>query len=199
MKRHLSFWVALFVFLSSCGSSGSPTFSETSDSGVGELEKRALANDATSPANESFAPSLTERLIIRNASLDLVVQDTEASVAQINQLVGELEGFVVSSQMTAFDEGVRASLTVRVPAESLDSALERIRALATEVRRQTISGQDVTEEYTDLQAQLRHLCEPTRLHGCAYPVCVASGPDKRQRADDTLVQDPFPATHPSDK
>jgi glycine cleavage system regulatory protein len=163
MKRHLLFWVpVLLIFLSSCSSSGSPTFSEAEDAAAGEPGKRTLAYDDASVAdasvaNESFTPSLTERLIIRNASLDLVVQDTEASMLQISQLVSELRGIVVSSQMTAFDEGVRASLTVRVPAESLDSALERIRALAKEVRRQITSSEDISEEYTDLQAQLRHL------------------------------------------
>jgi cytochrome c-type biogenesis protein CcmH/NrfF len=119
--------------------------------------ERVAAVDEASFATEEFEPSLTERLIIRNASMDLVVEDTEAAVGQINALVDELGGFTVSSQMTSFDEGVRASLTVQVPAESLEVALTQMRALAEEVRRQSVSGQDVTEEYTDLQAQLRHL------------------------------------------
>jgi hypothetical protein len=98
-----------------------------------------------------------ERLIVRNASLELVVRDTQAALDAITALVDELDGYVVSSQLTQYDEGARVSLTVRVPAESLDAALARLRDLATEVRRQTVSGEDVTQEYTDLQARLRHL------------------------------------------
>jgi hypothetical protein len=39
----------------------------------------------------------------------------------------------------------------------LDATLAQLRDWALEVRSQNISGQDVTEEYSDLQAQLRHL------------------------------------------
>ncbi|MDY6878286.1 MAG: DUF4349 domain-containing protein [Chloroflexota bacterium] len=98
-----------------------------------------------------------ERLIIRNASLNLVVPDTEAALDEINGLVEDMGGYVVESSTYQYREGLRASITLRIPAESLDIALERIRGLATEVRNEHISGQDVTEEYVDLQSSLRHL------------------------------------------
>jgi hypothetical protein len=145
------------VLIAGCGRSDDATFSEAGMPLADKpVERVAAVNEASFTVKE-FEPSLTERLIIRNASMDLVVEDTEAAVGQINALVDELGGFTVSSQMTSFDEGVRASLTVQVPAESLEIALTQMRALAKEVRRQSVSGQDVTEEYTDLQAQLRHL------------------------------------------
>jgi hypothetical protein len=87
----------------------------------------------------------------------LIVRDTEEAVEQIAELARELGGFMVSSRINRFDEGVRASLAARIPVELLDTALERLRALALEVRHLSTSGQDVTEEYIDLQAQLRHL------------------------------------------
>jgi len=98
-----------------------------------------------------------ERLIVRNARLDLVVPDTEAALDEINDLVDEVGGYVVESNVNQYQEGLRASVTLRVPAESLDAVLERIRGLATEVRGERISGQDVTEEYVDLQSRLRYL------------------------------------------
>jgi hypothetical protein len=102
-------------------------------------------------------PTATERLILRSASLDLVVDDTEEAADRINSMVSELGGFVVTSQLVKYEDGVRADMTVRVPAEALEAFLDQLRDLAQEVRRQNVSGQDVTEEYTDLQAQLRHL------------------------------------------
>jgi hypothetical protein len=98
-----------------------------------------------------------ERLIIRNASLNLTVPDTEAALDEINEMVDELEGYVVESNLYQYQEGLQAHVTLRIPAESLDVALERVRGLATEVRSESISGQDVTEEYVDLQSRLRHL------------------------------------------
>jgi hypothetical protein len=112
----------------------------------------------------SFAPGSgaadyagIERLIIRNAWLDLVVPDTEVALDAIKALVDEMGGYVVESNVSKFQEGLRATVTLRVPAESLDVALARIRDLATEVRGEHISGQDVTEEYVDLKSRLRYL------------------------------------------
>jgi hypothetical protein len=98
-----------------------------------------------------------ERLIIRNATLDLVVRDTNAAVDEIDALAEELGGYVIESNISEYQEGQRAHLRIRIPAEDLDSALSRIRELAVEVRRESISGQDVTDEYVDLQSRLRHL------------------------------------------
>jgi hypothetical protein len=119
--------------------------------------EREVAEEAAAPASGAAAYAAVERLIIRNASLSLVVPDTEEAVDEINALVDELGGFVVESNVYQYQEGLQASMTLRIPAESLDAALDRIRGLATEVRRENISGQDVTDEYVDLNSRLRHL------------------------------------------
>ena len=118
---------------------------EPTDEGVGESGARAADYAAT------------ERLIIRDASLGIVVRDTEEAVDEIDALAEELGGFVIESNLNEYQEGVRAYLRLRVPAETLDTALERIRDLAMEVRSESVSGQDVTEEYVDLQSRMRHL------------------------------------------
>jgi hypothetical protein len=120
----------------------------------------AVEEEGYAPAAPGYGAadySSVERLIIRNGSLSLVVPDTETALDEINDLVDELGGYVVESNVYQYQEGMQASVTLRVPAESLDTALERIRDLATEVRRESISGQDVTEEYVDLQSRLRYL------------------------------------------
>ena len=109
------------------------------------------------PASGGGEYAAVERLIIRNAWLSLVVPDTEAALDEITDLVDELGGYVVESSVEQFQEGQRASLRFRVPAESLDVALDRIRDLATEVQSENVSGQDVTEEYVDRKSSLRHL------------------------------------------
>ena len=86
-----------------------------------------------------------------------MVPDTEAALDEIDDLVDELGGYIVESNVYQYEEGLQAFVTFRVPAESFDVALERIHGLATEVRREKTSGQDVTEEYVDLKSRLRHL------------------------------------------
>jgi len=127
---------------------------------------------------ESFAPmqpamveapvlasdfAAVERVVIQTASLTLVVPDPAASADEIAELAIEMGGFVVSSNVsrtTFADIGVTAdqgSIQIRVPAERLREALEQIKSGATEVRGENISGQDVTQEFTDLQSSLRNL------------------------------------------
>jgi hypothetical protein len=120
-------------------------------------EAPSLPGERASGSASDVANDVTiERLIIRNASLDLIVPDTEAALAEINDVVDELDGYVVESNVYQYQEGLQAHLTLRIPAEKLDLALERFRGLATEVRSETISGQDVTQEYVDLQSYLRN-------------------------------------------
>jgi hypothetical protein len=124
-------------------------------------EKEVLVEEPAAAPSESGGRAAdyaaTERLIIRNASLDIVVKDTEDAVDQIDALADELGGFVIESNLSQFQEATRAYLRLRVPAEKLDTALDRIRELSVEVRRENVSGQDVTEEYVDLQSRMRHL------------------------------------------
>ncbi len=98
-----------------------------------------------------------ERLVIRTANLDLIVPDTTQAMDQIAGIAEELEGYVVSMDSYQYEEGLVGNVTIRVPAESFDTTLDRIRGLATTIRQESVSGQDVTEEYIDLESDLRHL------------------------------------------
>ena len=118
---------------------------------------REVEAPAREPADPVTDDAVTQRLIIRNAMVDIVVQDTEETVAEITAMADELGGWVIESRLRSFEEGVRAHLRIRVPAESLDVALERIREQALEVNSETITGQDVTDEYVDLRSRRRHL------------------------------------------
>ena len=131
---------------------------ESFDDSAGEI----ISEPVTTRTNIAAQASLTERIVIRNANLSLVVSDPAESSDQIAAMAEEMGGFVVNLNVyqTTFESGVegqRASITIRVPAEQLDEAIETIKETAIEVRNEEISGQDVTEEYTDLQSRLRHL------------------------------------------
>jgi hypothetical protein len=98
-----------------------------------------------------------ERMVVRTAELDLVVAETEDALSQIEELTERLGGYVVSLDTQQYDAGVRGQATVRIPAESFHDAVEEIKALASTVRRETLSSDDVTDEYVDLESSLRHL------------------------------------------
>jgi hypothetical protein len=103
-----------------------------------------------------------DRLVIMNADLTIVVADPQIKMAAINQLATSLGGFVVSMNMyqTSTQSGQTApegTISIRVPAEQLENALNQIKADAGEVRNENRSGQDVTSSYVDLKSQLTNL------------------------------------------
>jgi hypothetical protein len=110
-------------------------------------------------AGTDFAADIQvqERLIIRNADLAIVVDDAEAAIDTIEKLVSRAQGWVVNSNVWESDDIKRGSITVRIPADGLDAFLEEIHRLANQVTNESVSGQDVTEEYVDLEARLRNL------------------------------------------
>lgn len=109
------------------------------------------ATDVTS------ARASEERMIVRTAELALVVQQTEDAVEQIKAIVGALGGYVADTRLWRDEDQLRGTITVRVPSESVDDALSQFKTLAVKVERESGSSRDVTEEYTDLDAQLRNL------------------------------------------
>ncbi len=105
----------------------------------------------------------TERMVIQNGNMTVVVTDPAKSAESIRSLAESMGGFVVNLNLyqSFFGEqsipANQATITVRVPAERLNEAIERIKADATEVRNVYVSGEDVTAQYTDLASRLRAL------------------------------------------
>jgi len=161
MSKKIMYFIiasALALVVAGCGRAAAPEpamdlYEEPASAPVAESEMEAAP--AEPGAGNRYAA--VERLIIRDAWLSLVVPDTEAALDEINDLVDELGGYVVESSVEQFQEGQRATVRLRIPAESLDVALDRIRDMATEVRGEDVTGTDVTEEYVDRKSSLRHL------------------------------------------
>lgn len=98
------------------------------------------------------------RKVIRTAELELEVDDTAAAVERITALVERAGGFVARADLARHggDELV-GTMTLRVPTDRLGSTLTDLEKLATEVLAKRLGSDDVTEEYSDIEAQLRNL------------------------------------------
>ncbi|MGA2461351.1 MAG: DUF4349 domain-containing protein [Candidatus Bathyarchaeia archaeon] len=85
------------------------------------------------------------------AQLTVQVEDSKSTSTIIITLASSLGGYVAESY---FDEGSSSSnLVLRVPQENFTLALKQLDALG-KVKSQSISSNDVTEQYVNLQAQL---------------------------------------------
>ncbi len=134
-----------------------PQTSPTREAAFG-VERQEAPGVGTDVDEEPSSPS--ERLIIKTGRLSLLVKDVREGVDKMQKLATDLEGFVVDSQISVVDEKkgtLKATVTIRVPAEKFDQTLKTLKENAVKVTSERTSGQDVTEEYTDLQSRLRNL------------------------------------------
>jgi hypothetical protein len=101
-----------------------------------------------------------DRKIIKDANLTIEVATPTEAQHQITTMAESLGGFVVTSESKVQDIGdgkqaVEVNLVVRVPATQFNTALDQIRGLGRGVIPEKITGQDVTEEFIDLEARIK--------------------------------------------
>lgn len=131
----------------------------------GKVMPLPTAGPAYAGPNPSAADISAGRMIIKNADMRLQVEDTDVAIDRTTQLVGDLGGYIVSSRTWVQDyyeyQLKYATLTIGLPVEQFERALSRLRALSIKVLDETASGEDVTDQYVDLESQLTNL-EATR-------------------------------------
>ena len=119
----------------------------------------ADANGGSGGLRQSPLPQ--NRVIVHTAKLNLVVEDVAQSADRIRDVALDLGGWLVSSDRESRHS---ASVAVRVPAQSLNDALDMIEAAAQDVLERDVSSEDVTDRYVDAQSRLAGLrATETRL------------------------------------
>jgi hypothetical protein len=132
---------------------------------------------AAAPGVQPLPPlPASDRMIVKSGSLSLQVTDLGEGMRRVSEVVSGIPGAYVAASSTSYradqpapgaqpgivapprplPAGQAANLTLKVPAGDFDAAMERLRALGTPLSEQ-ISTQEVTEEYVDLDAQVRSL------------------------------------------
>jgi hypothetical protein len=112
--------------------------------------------DKAEVTNEAF-----DRRIIRNASLTMEVDSTADAQHRVTWIAESHGGFVVTSeakQRENVDPSKRTldiKLVVRIPSDRFGSALDEIKKLAGNLPEANITGQDVTEDFIDLEARIK--------------------------------------------
>lgn len=134
-----------------------------SGTGSGIVDNKQIAQNQvsldTADKSQSDAAKPVERKIIRNAELQLESDTPEEAQQKITAIVESKSGFVVETTQRGSDvKSVKrdiVTMTVRVPAEKFNEALDEIRKTASRVVVETVKGQDVTEEFIDIEANLK--------------------------------------------
>ena len=139
------------------------------DSAVPGVEALPLPTNAAyeiaNPSGDLTVLERSNRMIVKNANIRLMVEDTNVAIDRALQVVGDAGGYIVSSQVWYQDyygNNLKyASVTIGVPVDEFEIVMRRLRGLAVDVLDETATGEDVTDQYVDLQSQVTNL-EATR-------------------------------------
>ena len=130
---------------------------------------------------------MSERMIVKTGSLTLQVADLTPAMQRVNAIIAGVPGAYVAASSTSYRAGAEqpgvpgvpgvmprdpgpgilpprpipapgqsASLTLKVPSDSFGEVMTRLRETGSPVSEQ-VSTQEVTEEFVDLEAQVRNL------------------------------------------
>jgi len=126
---------------------------------------QAPAFEISNPEGENIVVQNTDRKIIKNADVRLLVKDTDVAIDRTTQIITDLGGYIISSRawyQDYFGNNLKyGTITIGIPVDQFERALQRLRDLAVRVLDENASGEDVTDQYVDLESQLTNL-EATR-------------------------------------
>ncbi len=106
-----------------------------------------------------------EQRVIKNGSLSLIVESIPETLTSISATAEQHKGFTQNANAGERQDGVKyGSAIIRVPTENFNAAMADLKALAIHVREESVSADDVTEQYTDLQARLSAAKEEERAY-----------------------------------
>lgn len=97
-------------------------------------------------------------MMVRNARMDVVVEDVGAAVSKARATATAAKGWVASEEVTSGTERRPgwATLVLRVPSADLDTVMTTLSELG-EVSSSSSSAEDVTVEYRDVEARVQTL------------------------------------------
>lgn len=103
------------------------------------------------------SPYRANRLIIKNGEMNLRVADTDQAVDRIVAIAVNRGGYVIGNRSWLQDNFKYAALTIGVPSDQFEVVQRQVRAVSVQALSDTSSGQDVSDEYVDLQARQTNL------------------------------------------
>jgi hypothetical protein len=121
------------------------------------LDQRAQNAPAALYRQKARNDGGTQRMITQSAQIRVIVRHPDSTSAQLAAAALAAGGFVEGARQWHTAGQMVASITLRVPNDRLTATLDAIRHASIRVENESVTGEDVTAEYTDLGAQLTNL------------------------------------------
>lgn len=172
--QFLALTLLLAFFVTACSSGDQAKNSQSSEMADVSTEEFDTANKSGPIANtenadleqESQEDNTTasdvdidaiDRKIIYTANLRIEVKSFQKSLQDIQTQIAERDGYIVESNMYGESgDGMKSGfITARIPQERFREFIQVVEKGSSNVLESSISGQDVTEEYVDLESRLK--------------------------------------------
>ncbi|WP_187254496.1 DUF4349 domain-containing protein [Alkalicoccus halolimnae] len=107
-------------------------------------------------SEEAPTADQTGQMVIYNGDISIEVNNFDTIQSSIQEQVDSMGGYVVESNVQQAGENEERSgrIVVRIPQEHFHPFLQELESASTTVLEQSTSGNDVSEEYVDLESHL---------------------------------------------
>ncbi|MCP5468094.1 MAG: DUF4349 domain-containing protein [Deltaproteobacteria bacterium] len=168
----LSFCFCILTLLSACSQKSPQSLLESSQkrddqyinsspSMAADEEDYSKKSLQTQDRDESSAAltkldALYNRKLIYQADLNIEIKKYEETYQEVQSIVKELGGFIADLQVNEGEDKKRsAHAVIRVGESVFHEAVSKLKKIG-DVKFEQINAQDITEEYTDLEARLKN-------------------------------------------
>ncbi|MBO0962632.1 DUF4349 domain-containing protein [Neobacillus sp. MM2021_6] len=163
----------VFIFAIIVGIAGCSSSSKSEDRAKMSMENKSVMDSSQSDGGEQ--PALVKgdnakanqtpptanlevpnQMVIYQADLQLRIRNFEQTVKRLEEKAEKYGGYIAESNASKGDKDqVSGSLKIRIPQKYFQDFLHDAEGQAAEVLQRNITGQDVTEEYVDLESRLK--------------------------------------------
>ena len=100
-------------------------------------------------------PADWNKQLIKNAVLEMYVNDAKSSGNAIKEAVRSTGGYIASASEVQMSSQIKNEMVIRVPREKFDELLDRLSGSADSVSQKNITSEDVSEEFIDTKARMQ--------------------------------------------
>ena len=137
------------------GESSNEIATEEAENVMSDSSQTGNSDDSAEVSTEGAVVE-TNRMIIHQASLSVNVKELDKAQANIEQKVAQYGGYIVESNVYQEDDQTSSgNMVVRIPEKHFEKFLADAEGQAAKVIERTVTGQDVTEQYVDLQSRVK--------------------------------------------
>ncbi|WML27636.1 DUF4349 domain-containing protein [Neobacillus sp. OS1-33] len=162
------FFIFLVIFITGCSAGSEEKSADMADSNNAKTnsaessggEQADLYNGendkSQQAANSAKIIKVQNQMVIYQADLQLRVKKFDQTVRLLEEKVIKYGGYISESNVSKEgSEQVSGNMMIRIPQKHFQAFLHDAEGQAAEVLQRSITGQDVTEEYVDLESRLK--------------------------------------------